>query len=64
MRKYSSGNGSLLVKGVVLLLGLIVVVFLVKTIVAIVGAILILAALTFGLMALFRYLGRNKNRYY
>ncbi len=64
MQKYgSNGMGSLIVKGVLLLVGIVILIAVAKTIISIVVTILVLAALAFGLVALLRYLGKRNRNY-
>ena len=64
MRNYTNNNsGSIILKIIVGIVGLFVLIAVAKTVVAIVGAILFLAVIAIGMMAILRLFGRNNNRY-
>ncbi len=66
MQNYGSGRtgmGSLLVKGILLLIGIVVLIAVAKTIVSIVVTIITLAAIGIGIWLLIKFLSRSNNRY-
>jgi hypothetical protein len=60
----NSGTASLVVKGILLLVGIIILVAIAKTIVTIVVSILTLAVIVIGIWLLLKFLSRNNNNRY
>lgn len=59
-----SGTASLIVKGILLLVGIVILVAIAKAIVSIVVSILTLAVIVIGIWLLLKFLSRNNNNRY
>lgn len=66
MRNYGSTNfTSLILRGILLLIGIIVLIAVAKTVIAVTVSILTLVAIVLGIWLLIKFLSsRNRNRYY
>ncbi len=66
MQNYGQGNSglvSLIIKGILALVAIVILIQVFKTIIAVVISALILGAIVIGILALLKYLGRDSRRY-